>query len=123
MAGRIENYLLNVESNLINASKEKFGQKFMEHWIKKLEKARKEEEPEAETTTPRFIPNLPKGEHWIRVLPSDDILRKDVEKLAEEIGLSCRIQKDGYILIYGSENKVKDFVKKMAEKSKRLRKN
>lgn len=118
----IENYLINVESNLMNMAKEKFGQDYMERWIKKLEDARKEAEPKAEAATSRFVPGLPRGEHWIRVLPSDDILKKDVEKLAGELGLSFKTQKDGYMLVYGTKDKVRDFVKKIAEKCRRTRK-
>ena len=117
----IENYLINVESNLINAAKEKFGQTFVKRWIMKLEDARKETEPE--TKTSRFIPGLPKKEHWIRVLSSDDVLKENVEKLADELGLSYKMQRDGYILVYGSEEKVKAFVKEMAKKCQRTRKN
>jgi hypothetical protein len=119
----IENYLLDVESRLMNMAKEKFGQDFMESWAKKLEKARKEEKQEAKSTTSRFIPGVPKSEHWIRVLPSEDVLKEDVKKLAEELGISWKIQKDGYILVYGSKEKVKEFVKKMAEKCRGPRKN
>ncbi|MFQ6068578.1 MAG: DUF2096 family protein [Candidatus Bathyarchaeia archaeon] len=118
----IENYLVNVESSLITIAKEKLGQEFMEHWIKKLEKARKEKEPKQETTTSRFISGLPKGKHWVRVLPSDNVLKENVENLASETGLSYKMQKDGYMLVYGSKEKVKDFVKKMAEKCRSTRK-
>jgi len=119
----IENYLLDVESKLINMAKENFGQSFMKHWIRKLEDARKESEPKVESTTSRFISGLPKGEHWIRVLSSDNVLKEDVEKLADELGLSCKIQKDGYMLVYGGKEKVKIFVKKMADKCRETRKN
>jgi len=119
----IENYLLDVESNLINMAKEKFGQDFMESWIKKLEKARKNRKPTDEAVVSRFISGLPKSEHWIRVLPSEDLLKEDVKKTAEELGVSWRMQKDGYILVYGSKEKVKIFVKKMAEKCRRPRGN
>ena len=119
----IENYLIDVESNLINMAKEKFGQSCIRHWLKKLEDARKEAEPKAQSTTSRFISGLPKGEHWIRVLPSDNILKEDVEKLAGELGLSCKMQKDGYMLVYGTKEKVKVFVKKMADKCRGPRNN
>lgn len=118
----IEGYLLNVESSLINMAKE-VGEDFMEGWIRKVEEARKEKEPKVEAPTRRFIPGLPKGKHWIRVLPSDDVLKEDVEKLAGKLGLSCKLQKDGYLLVYGDREKVKDFVKGMAEKTRRPRKN
>ena len=115
----IENYLLTVESNLMNLAEEKFGEAFMKRWIRKLGKARKESP--TGVTSQRFVPGLPKGKHWIRVLPSDEILKKDVLEIADKIGLSSKMQKDGYILIYGSKEKVKDFVKKMADISRRTR--
>jgi hypothetical protein len=117
----IENYLLNVESNLMNMAKEKFGQSFAESWMEKLEEARREEVSETETVS-RFIPGLPRDEHWIRILPSDDVLKEDVERLADELRLSYKMQKDGYILVHGSEEKVKDFVKEMAAKCRGTRK-
>jgi hypothetical protein len=119
----IENYLLNVESNLINIAREKLGQTFMEQWLEKLEKARKEKNKEAKASTSRFIPRLPRDGHWIRVLPSEGILRENVEELAGELGLSCKMQEDGYLLVYGSKEKLRDFVKKMAEKCRGTRKN
>jgi len=51
------------------------------------------------------------------------VLGEDVEKLADELGLSCKIQKDGYMLVYGGKEKVKIFVKKMADKCRETRKN
>ena len=116
----IEEYLLQVESSLINLAEEEFGQTFVKRWIKKLENARKKLS-EHTTKARRFIPGLPKGESWIRILPSDDVLRQDVEDLAGQFGLSCRAQKGGYILVYGSEGNVKDFVKKMAAEARKSR--
>ena len=119
----IENYLMNVESTLVNAARERFGQAFANRWIERIESARREEERKAEPAAPHFVPRLPKGKHWIRVLPSDDILKESMEQLAQEIGLSCEMQRDGYILVYGKEEQVKDFVSKMAKKCRRTRKN
>lgn len=118
----IENHLLNVESNLMNMAKEKLGQPSAERWMEKLEEARKEEATKIETKISRFIPRLPREEHWVRVLPSDDVLKEDVERFVDELGLSYKIQKDGYILVHGSEEKIKDFVKRMAEKCRGARK-
>ncbi len=116
----IESYLLNVESTLINMMKEKYGRDVMERWIERLQKAR-EEEPKAELFKTRFVVGLPKDEHWIRVLPSDEILKEDVERLASELQLSCRVQDDGFLLVYGGKENVKRFIKKMAEKCRPTR--
>ena len=119
----IEDYLLNVESRIMNIAREKLGKSFEERWIKAMEEARKEKPPGTGSPSPRFILRHPKDQHWIRIMPSNDILKRDVEKLADEAGLKSRTQNDGYILVYGSEDKVKDFVKKMAEICRRTRKN
>jgi hypothetical protein len=117
----IENCLLDVESTLINMVKERLGQDAMERWMEKLEKARKER-PKVEAAAARFIPGLPKDKHWIRVLLSDDILKEDVEKIADALGLSRRVQDDGFLLVYGDKEKVRSFIKKMAEKCRPTRK-
>ncbi len=118
----IEKCLLNIESSLINMAKEELGPAFAEDLLKKLEKARNVEEPRIENSPSRFIPGLPKDEHWIRILPSDDILQKSVEKLASDLGLCFKKQNDGYVLIHGDKDLVRDFVKKMAERCRRTKK-
>ncbi len=118
----IEGYLMEVESTLINTAKEKLGSACAEEWVNRLDKARKEDEERADAAPSRFIPGLPRDEHWIRILPSDELLKEDVERLADELKLSHRIQEGGYILLHGDEEKVKEFVKKMAEKCRRTQK-
>ena len=118
----IENRLLNIESSLINMAKEEFGSAFAENLLKKLEKARNVKAQKIEDSPSRFIPGLPKGEHWIRILPSDDILQESVEKLANDLRLSFKKQNDGYVLVHGDKELVRDFVKKMAEKCRRTKK-
>ena len=116
----LEDYLLQVESSLMNIVKEKFGKAFMELCIKKLESARREEPKKP--SPQRFIPGLPKDGHWIRVLPSDDILRVDIVQLAEGLGLSTKSQDDGFTLVYGKQDQISEFIKSMAEKYRRERK-
>lgn len=112
---RIETYLENVESSLIFMAQEKFGSGYAEQWMKKLEEARRAPEEEKETV-PRFVPGLPRGKYWVRVQVSEDMPKNDVKRLAKENKLSSKMQKNGYMLVYGDVEKVKLFVKKMAEK-------
>jgi hypothetical protein len=115
----IEGQLLNVESTLINTAKEKLGSTFADEWLARLDKARREDEPKATKSAWRFVAGLPKDDHWIRVLPSDDLLRADIERLAGEVGLASRIQDDGYLLVFGKEERVREFVQRMAAKCRR----
>ena len=118
---RIETYLENVEAQLISMAQEKVGPKFVAKWMEKLEEARGKV-PEEKEESARFVPGLPRDKHWVRVQISEDTPQREIEKLAKENELSHKIQKDGYMLVYGSDENVKAFVKKMAAKFGRTRK-
>jgi len=112
---RIEMYLENVESYLMFTAQEKFGADYVERWMKKLEEARKA--PEREEKAPlKFVAGIPRGEHWVRIQISEETSKSDIERLAKENSLSCKMQKNGYMLVYGDVKKVKEFVKNVAKK-------
>jgi len=113
----IEFYLGNVESYLIFEAQRKFGSEFVEEWMRKIKEARETkavgEKPEPSS---KFVPGLPRGQKWVRVQVSKETPERGIKKLAEEIGLSFKVQRDGYMLVYGDDEKLKLFVKKTAEK-------
>lgn len=119
---RIENYLRNVESYAVLMAQEKLGKRFVERWLRKLEKAKKTKTEEEEEVTLGLVPGIPRDKNWVRFQISRDTPREDVEGLAKENKLSCKMQKNGYMLIYGDEESIKSFVKKMAEKFRGTRK-
>jgi len=112
---KIETYLGSVEVQLISIAQENAGPEFVAKWMKKLEEAGKKVSGEREEST-RFIPGLPRDKPWVRVQVSEGTPRKKIEKLAEENSLSHKMQKDGYMLVYGDDENVKAFVKKIAAK-------
>lgn len=118
---QIELYLESVESYLFLVAEEKYGAKFVEEWLEKLSHARRKVE-EIEETVSKFVPGLPRGKHWVRVQISKDTPRKEIERLAKEKKLSCKMQKNGYMLIYGDTKSIKAFVKTLAEKFRETRK-
>ncbi len=107
---RIETLLGNVESHLIFVAQEKFGSGFVDGWMGRLKNARRTVETKGEAAQ-RFIPGLPRGEHWMRVEISEDNPRRDIEKLAEEKKLSHKMQKNGYIIVFGDREGIKSFVR------------
>jgi hypothetical protein len=120
---RVETYMGNVESYLIFAAQEKFGPEIVERWMKKLEEARRTIKAERKAKpTPKFVPGLPRDKRWVRIQISEDTSRGDMERIAKENKLSCKMQKNGYMLVYGNSESIKTFVKKMAEKFRDARK-
>lgn len=112
---KIEQYLVNVESFLVSQG-QRFGNKYVEEWLKRLEKASAAlDEEESET---RFVTGIPRGQKWIRVAPSPELPTEKLKKLAEQSKLSHETQSDGYLLVYGEDQQIKEFVKKIATKTR-----
>lgn len=119
----IEMYLGNVESYLIFVGDQKFGSQFADHWMERLREAKKtikigEKEPSLESTS-KFVPGVPKGRKWLRVQVSAEISENEIKRLAEELGLSAEARADGYVLVYGDDEQLKQFVQKTGEKLRR----
>ncbi|TET20662.1 DUF2096 domain-containing protein [Candidatus Bathyarchaeota archaeon] len=111
---RIETYLENVEFYLISMAQEKFGSEFVEHWMGKLGVARKRISGEEEVkVVSRFVSGLPRGKCWVRVQVSEDTPQEDIENLAEENGLLHKMQENGFVLVYGDDESVKSFIKRL----------
>lgn len=109
---RLEEYLSNVESYALSAAKVRFGDKYVEDVLRRLcELKASSIEPEFQV---RFHPELPKGKRWIRVQLSDETPLDLIRRVAEEFGLKCRVEEDGYALVYGGEEAVRGFIKRMA---------
>ncbi|UCD97249.1 MAG: DUF2096 family protein [Candidatus Bathyarchaeota archaeon] len=116
----VEDHLLTVESALFDLA-EKLGQDFVETWAKTLDDARRDKHTEVKRMDERPLRSLLKGKHWIRIKLSSEISEEAVKELASQVGLSCQLQEDERILVYGGKTEVRDFVKKMAEAQCRKR--
>ncbi len=112
----IEAYLGNVESTLMFKAQKDFGQGFTDEWMKKIQKAREVKAEEKPVSTSKFVAGLPRGQKWVRVQVTAETSEKEIKQLVEETGLSSRLQEDGFMLVYGEDEKLKLFLKKSAEK-------
>ena len=110
---RIDTYLRNVESFAIFTA-EKHGTEIAEEWLKKLKEPR-EVKTREEKTASRFIPRVPRDKNWVRIQISEDTPPEDIKKLVEASDLSCKMQENGYMLVYGNRENIKSLVKKLTE--------
>ena len=109
---RVDTYMRSVESYAIFTA-EKLG--IVEEWLKKLKELKKVKDQERGSTVSSFIPGVPRDKSWIRIQIMEDNLQENVEKLVKESKLSHKMRKNGYMLVYGNEENIKIFVKRMAE--------
>ena len=109
---RIDNYMRNVESFVI-FSAEKLGKDVVEDWLKRL-KEEKRAKPE-EKRSSRFIQGVPRDQNWVRIQTSKEIPMEKMKNLVAESGLSYKIEKNGYLVVYGDKKVVKLLVKRLAK--------
>ena len=112
---RIDTYLRSVESYAILTA-EKYGTEIVEEWLKKLKEPKEGKTKEKKKTAPRFVPGVPRDKNWVRIQTSEDTPPEDIKKLVKASNLSCKMQKNGYILVYGNGENIKSFMKRMTER-------
>jgi hypothetical protein len=113
----IEAYLGRVEAYLMFGAQSKFGQTFTEEWMERIKTARESKaEDEKLSLSSKFVAGLPRGQKWVRVQVTKETSEKEIKQLAEETGLSSRLQDDGFMLVYGEDEKLKLFLRKSSEK-------
>ena len=111
---RIDTYMTGVESYIIFAA-EKLGTETVEEWLKKLKDTETVKKKEDRVAGSRFSLGAPRDKSWMRIKISDDTPLEDVKNLVKESKLSYKMQKNGYILVYGNGNNIKSFVRMMAK--------
>jgi hypothetical protein len=115
---KVEEYLGNVDSYLINEAQKTFGSEIVDKWLRRLEDATAEtiEEKEEEN---KFITNVPRDQKWVRVEPISNLSTERIQKIAKENMLSVNPQKDGRLVVYGQAEAIKEFLKKMTAEAKK----
>lgn len=109
----IERYLDNIEIFAFNEIQNKFDSKFVEEWLKRLGEARsKEFHLEKEN---KFISGIPRNKRWIRVKPIPELSKDRIKEIAAEENLIIGSHKDGKFTIYGKDEDIKKYVKKITE--------
>jgi hypothetical protein len=114
---KIEQYLNTVQIYLVSEGEKRFGQKYSDEWLSHIDKASRKV-PDQEEEKKRFVPGLPRQQSWIRIAPSAELPLQRLETLAREHGLSYTEQAKSIVLICGTKQNVKDFVKEIATEHK-----
>ncbi len=118
VVARLDELLFNVEAYLLAETEEVLGPEGAREWSRRLEEAMTAQPTEAREAEVRFRPGLPRGEHWVRVRISEELPRDLLEQLATEEGVKANLQPDGYLLVSGEREKVRSFIRRLAEHAK-----
>ncbi|MGD8565452.1 MAG: DUF2096 family protein [Candidatus Bathyarchaeota archaeon] len=118
---KVEDRLHEVESYLVSEAQIKFGSKYVEALLVKLDIAIKKTGDKDEQET-RFVSGLPRKHRWIRVRISAELPIKHLKSIIENLGLSYRETDGESLLVYGADQQIKELITKMKEDYKKAQK-
>lgn len=121
-ATNVEYYLGKVESYLLSLAEDGFGKEYAEDYLEKIRKARTADVEERTQSFSSFFQGIPRGEDWIRLKMEDLVDCEKVEEIANNLGLSYRQQREGFLLVHGEGEKIRLLVKKVVEETKKSKK-
>jgi hypothetical protein len=113
---KAEEYTANVEAYLINEALVIFGSETADQWLRRLEDANAEICYETKTEN-NFVTGVPRDQKWVRVEPIETWPAERILQLAKERNLQVKSQNDGRLLVYGQNEDIKMFLKKMTDKT------
>jgi hypothetical protein len=118
-AQKIEEYLSSVEAYLITEAQKTFPPEKVDEWLRRLDAASCDTCLVPEREERRFIRGIPRDQKWIRIEPLENTPLEKLKELATETNLSFRDENDRHLIVFGSTDDIKNFVKKMTERAQK----
>lgn len=116
---KAEEYLSNVEAYVITEAQSRFGAEKADQWIRQLEEASGRACPEP-VACGKFVVGVPRDQRFVRIEPNGDLTCERVQVLAKEYGMQVALQPDNKIVVYGSAEILKRFLRRVAEEKPKL---
>jgi len=110
---KAEEYLANVEAYVVTEGQRVFGSEKVDAWLLRLEEANVEVCADA-VVCDKFVMGVPRDQKWVRVEPMGEFTSEKVQKLAAEHAMQVKAQADGKLVVYGSAENLKAFLKALA---------
>ncbi len=114
---KLEEILGSLESDLVTEAQNVLTAQEVDVWLKRLDEASL---PTCEVkfeSEKGLITGVPRDQKWIRVEPMPNLPAVRLTQIAKENSLSTNPQKDGRLVVYGQQESIKAFLKKMTEEA------
>jgi hypothetical protein len=85
-------------------------------WLRRLEEANAEV-CEDSVTENKFVTGVPRDQKWVRVEPVNSLSVERMGQIACALKLEIKPQKDGKLVVYGQQDDIKEFIKKMTKEA------
>jgi len=116
---KLEEILGSVESYLVTEAQNILSTQAVDEWLRRMDQASFltcETKEEKENT---FITGVPRDQKWVRVEPIHSLPNERLTQIAKENNLLGNQQKDGKLVVYGRQQDIKAFLKKIAAEAAR----
>jgi hypothetical protein len=114
----VEDLLRRTEIALISDAESQLGKNYADKWLIRIQEAKSKEPEEIHKRKIGFVTGIPKGEDWVRVRVSELIDMLDLVQVSSSLGLAYRKENKETIIIHGSPEKIKVFMRQLTEKIK-----
>lgn len=114
---KLEEILGNIESNLINEAQTVLDASEVDQWLRRLAEASFSICEVKFECKDNFVSGVPRDQKWVRVEPLPNLSTERLAQIAGESSLSVSLQKDGRLVVYGKQEAIKVFLKKMSEEA------
>lgn len=118
---KVDEYLGNVESTLLAEAQKTLGNEYVDQWLKRIDAANIQcaacVSSEQKKEENKFITGVPRDKKWVRLEPYGILTSEHIEELAKENSLMVNLQKDGRLVVYGSPENIKLFLKKITKET------
>lgn len=116
---RIEKCLFNAESYIMSKGQMMLGIEYVDKWSNRLNQASKKPADEGKgaqiADNRQNLPSgLPRGPNWVRISLLPELQIDKLRELADESQVSCILQDNDGLLVYGEKDQLKGFIKKVA---------
>lgn len=110
---KAEEYLANVEAFMVTEAQNAFGSERADLLLRQLEEANAEVCQEQPKKEDKYITGVPRDQKWIRVEPLATMPAHQIMEIAKQQNLQVNPQKDGRLVVYGQQENIKEFLKKI----------
>ena len=114
---KLEEVLANMESYLVTEAQKVLGVQAFDRWFRRLDEASLPTCGAGVKKEKTFVTGVPRDQKWVRVEPMPNLPAEKLTLIAKENRLSVNQQKDGRLVVYGQQEGIKTFLKKMTEEA------
>ncbi len=115
----VEDLLRRTEIALLSDAESYLGKNYADKWLRRIQESKSKEPNDTQKRRSSFLTGIPKGEDWVRVRVSELIDMMDLVQMSSSLGLACMKENEDMIIIHGSPERIKVFMRQLAGKVKR----